>query len=134
MKQCGLTARRLRAAANVDPKTLRGLLDGSRWPQEDTRLKIEMALDWEAGSIEDIHEGRSPTPIESKPASPLKIVSDDDLLAELAERLRLARGVVVGQQSQDLPFGTPGGWRHAPVEEAGVLGNHDTEKRRQSGR
>ena len=53
---------RLRTAARVDRKTLAGLLDGTRWPQEETRLKIETALDWEPGSIQALREGRNATP------------------------------------------------------------------------
>lgn len=83
MKTCGLTETRLRAAAGVDRKTLLGLLDGDRWPQEETRLKIETALGWGAGGIQDIRDGKEPSLAEDKPRSPLLMLQEDGALAEV---------------------------------------------------
>lgn len=40
--------------AGVDPKTLRALESGERWPHAKTRLAIEQALEWPAGTIADL--------------------------------------------------------------------------------
>lgn len=103
MKTCCLTEGRLRAAANVDRKTLLGLLDGSRWPQEETRLRIETILGWSAGSIQDLRDGDEPTPIDVSPESALELATDDELLGEVRRRLALV-------------YSSPGGALVAPNE------------------
>lgn len=50
--ELGLTAPDVVSAAGIDPKTYASLEDGTRWPQERTRLRIEPVLQWEAGSID----------------------------------------------------------------------------------
>lgn len=88
MRDLGITDSRLRAATKLDRKTVNGLLDGTRWPQEDTRLKIETVLHWTAGSIQELRDGRSATPIdEDDDKTDLTHMSDDELLSELCRRL-----------------------------------------------
>lgn len=99
MKACSMTEGRLRAAANVDRKTLLGLLDGTRWPQEDTRLKVELALGWQAGSIQDIREGKPPTLSATPLVSPLAVATDDELLDEIRRRMAANDSVVIDGQS-----------------------------------
>lgn len=38
--------------AKVDPKTVRALEEGERWPRDKSRTQIESALDWPAGALE----------------------------------------------------------------------------------
>lgn len=38
-------------AAGVDPRTVRGLLNGTRWPTAASRESIALALDWRPGEI-----------------------------------------------------------------------------------
>ena len=49
------------AAARVDPKTYASLEDGTRWPQERSRLRIETALWWQPGTIAALAKGDYPT-------------------------------------------------------------------------
>lgn len=105
MKELGMTQGRLQAAAKVDPKTLRALLDGERWPQEENRLKFEKALGWQVGSIQEIRAGNDPTPIEPEPESPLLRATDDELLAEVRRRLERVSvgGDAAGDELKDDP-------------------------------
>lgn len=65
-----MTPSELVAAAGIDDKTLQRLEDGTRWPQERTRLKIEPVLLWAPGSIEQILRGGEPTvAVSDEPAS-----------------------------------------------------------------
>jgi hypothetical protein len=96
--ELGITEKRVLALTGIDSKTLRGMESGARWPQEETRMKVEPILRWAPGSIEDLREGGRATPLpddgEEVPgeSSPFDGVSDDDLLNELAARLRMLRG------------------------------------------
>ncbi|MBF6350329.1 hypothetical protein IU448_15080 [Nocardia flavorosea] len=38
--------------AGVDPKTVRSLEKGERWPRDQSRAKIESALQWPAGALD----------------------------------------------------------------------------------
>lgn len=49
----------LASAAGVDPKTLRSLERGERWPRDRTLRKIEVALQWQPGSLDSIKSGGS---------------------------------------------------------------------------
>ena len=51
----------LARAARVDPKTVRSLENGTRWPRDSTRTRIENALAWTPGSIERLRSGGEPT-------------------------------------------------------------------------
>lgn len=53
--------------ADVDPKTLQALEQGTRWPQAVNRAKIERALGWKTGSLETIRDGGEPTIIPGTP-------------------------------------------------------------------
>ena len=51
----------LARAARVDPKTVRSLENGTRWPRDSSRTRIENALAWSPGSIERLRSGGEPT-------------------------------------------------------------------------
>jgi hypothetical protein len=53
----------LARTANVDPKTVRAFERGERWPRERSRTRIEAALEWPAGSLTEIREGKKPFPM-----------------------------------------------------------------------
>ena len=55
----GWTKADLSRRARVDIGTVSDFLDGDRWPQASTRLKLEEALGWPPGAIAAIAEGRS---------------------------------------------------------------------------
>jgi hypothetical protein len=89
-RELGLTELRLRGMTGLDRKTLSALLEGTRWAQEETRLKVEAALGWTAGSIADIRGGRPPTPLpvdEHPLPLSLATVSSEALIDELRDRL-----------------------------------------------
>lgn len=54
----------LARAARVDPKTVRSLENGTRWPRDSTRTRIENALAWDPGSITRIRSGGEPTVVQ----------------------------------------------------------------------
>ena len=54
----------LARAARVDPKTVRSLESGTRWPRDSTRTRIENALAWDPGSIARIRSGGEPTAVD----------------------------------------------------------------------
>lgn len=61
-----------RKVAKVDPKTVATFLEGSTWPQAPTRKKIEEALGWPVGSLEEIADGQfvpEVHPFDQKPDS-----------------------------------------------------------------
>lgn len=105
-----MTEARLRAAAHVDRKTLIGLLDGTRWPQEETRLKVETALDWEPGSIQNLREGRDATPRAASAAA------DTDLMdmGPLAEVPTATLAEIVREGMAELERRITGGIRADP--------------------
>ena len=61
--QLGMAELAFVTAAGIDAKTLQRLEDGTRWPWESTRLKIEQALKWSPGDIEKLRAGGEPTPL-----------------------------------------------------------------------
>jgi hypothetical protein len=81
--------------AGIDAKTLHRLEDGTRWPQERTRLKIEPVLRWAPGSIDNLLHGKEPAELThgstgaeaERPTRPLAQVSDTALIAEISYRL-----------------------------------------------
>lgn len=130
MKTLRITEHRLRVAANVDPKTLRGLLTGERWPQEETRLKVETILGWRAGSIQDLRDGGDAIAVDvDEDLSPLEHATDDELLGELRRRLASVGGGGFPDDAQD--FRRPSGWR-LPFDEPGVFGDQDSDERDES--
>lgn len=90
-RELGLTELRLRSITGLDRKTLGALLEGTRWAQEETRIKVEAALHWSAGSIQDIKDGRRPTLIQDSEPPPLDLstVPSDILAEEVRRRLLL---------------------------------------------
>lgn len=58
----GLSQEELAAQARVDTKTIYNLESGERWPQAQTRSRIEAALGWLDGDLVHIAEGGEPTP------------------------------------------------------------------------
>lgn len=54
-----MDAAELAGSAGVDPKTLRSLERGERWPRDGTLRKIEQALQWEPGALDSIKSGGS---------------------------------------------------------------------------
>jgi hypothetical protein len=68
--------------AEVDPKTLRALLTGERWPRVTVRARIEAALGWPSGEIHRRARGERPL------AGELSRFPELDLLTELVRRAR----------------------------------------------
>jgi DNA-binding XRE family transcriptional regulator len=48
----------LARSAEVDPKTLQSLERGERWPRDRSRSRIEEALGWQLGSLNELRAGR----------------------------------------------------------------------------
>lgn len=72
--------------ARVDPRTVRSLERGDRWPLDSSRVKIERALGWPAGTLDSLLAGGEPpideptetTPIgEHETAARLVLAMDD---------------------------------------------------------
>jgi len=59
--ELGMDAAQLARTAAVDPKTVASLEHGQRWPRDRSRASIEAALQWKAGSLDDIRAGGEPT-------------------------------------------------------------------------
>jgi transcriptional regulator with XRE-family HTH domain len=92
-----ISEKRLQAAAKIDTKTLKGMESGERWPQEETRMKVEAELQWMPGSIQALRDGGTATSLVVDDAvpdvqpSPLQAVSDDELLSEIRRRFEEGR-------------------------------------------
>lgn len=93
-----ITEKQLQESTKIDPKTLKKLENGERWPQEETRMKVEVVLGWAAGSIAALREGRAATVLpdaeqtpKADPGPPLQVASDEELLTEFWRRLEEAR-------------------------------------------
>lgn len=76
----GKTITQVAREAQLDPKTIYGLIRGERWPRADAIARIEAALDWCPGEI--YRRGRDG--LES-----LHGYTSRDLLSELLARERL---------------------------------------------
>ena len=87
MGELGLTQRALAEQAGVDAKTLRDLLDGKRWPQAVTRGRLEQALGWTYGQLEDLAEGRVDAPGDEPGSPEAAILADRTLTASQKEAL-----------------------------------------------
>lgn len=84
--------------ARIDPGTLSDFLDGKRWAQAVNRTKIEKALDWPAGSINDMADGVPPAEAVGRVVDAPTFVPGGDrverktlsdyTLAELADEIR----------------------------------------------
>jgi transcriptional regulator with XRE-family HTH domain len=82
--ELGLDAAQLARMAGVDPKTVASLERGERWPRDRSRMGIEAALQWRAGSLDDIRAGGEPTPVDS---DPLDAYSTEYLLEVIKRRV-----------------------------------------------
>jgi hypothetical protein len=123
--------------AKIDPGTLGDFLDGIRWPHAKTRTKVEQALGWPAGRIEDLREGvAAVTSVEDA------IRADPELLPEardhLLNQVRLLRRLqsalaptdlaerrVRGQMREalgEIDLVTPSEPEEPPAEDAGRRG------------
>lgn len=89
--ELGLTEGQVIQAAKIDTKTYGSLEDGSRWPQERTRLRIEPVLRWQPGSIDRLLNGEEP--IEIPAEYPVSRQHDDgnDMPVHVPEFLPAAR-------------------------------------------
>ena len=81
-----MDAAQLARQAGVDPKTVASLEHGERWPRDRSRAFIEAALQWRAGSLDDMRAGGEPTPV--TPSDPLDAYSTDYLLEVIQRRVR----------------------------------------------
>lgn len=61
-----LTPSQVTEAADVDPKTLQRLEDGTRWPIERSRRRIEPVLLWKPGALDALKDGDEPQEIPSE--------------------------------------------------------------------
>lgn len=81
------------AAAEMSYEGLRGIRKGERNPNPITRARIEEALHWAPGSVDDVLAGREPTPAQStKGPGPIRDEIEDalDLMrAAIAELERI---------------------------------------------
>ncbi|MEW1933075.1 helix-turn-helix domain-containing protein [Rhodococcus sp. NPDC079359] len=59
----------LASAADVDPKTVRSLENGERWPQLAKRAAIASALGWTSSSLDRIRKGYSIEPLPAIPTA-----------------------------------------------------------------
>lgn len=60
MGRLGLTQLQLAQRAQVDVSTLSTFFNGHHWPQARTRAKLEAALDWPVGALQEIAAGSAP--------------------------------------------------------------------------
>ncbi|WP_158088735.1 helix-turn-helix domain-containing protein [Thermoactinospora rubra] len=102
--ELGLTQQQLAARAGVDVKTIYNLESGERWPQAATRGKIEKALGWVGGALEDIAAGR---------ASGFQFPTAAELIADGLERRHLTEreateiAGVTEEEWRDVASGSP---------------------------
>ena len=58
--ELGMSAAELARDAGIDPKTIRSLERGERWPWDKKRAAIEKALQWRFGALDDLRLGALP--------------------------------------------------------------------------
>lgn len=49
--ELGSTVTHIAHKAGLDPRTLRAVISGQRWPRDETRARINAALDWPEGEV-----------------------------------------------------------------------------------
>jgi len=79
----GLSQLRLAKEAGVDVKTLRSMEDGSRWASDVSRSKIEQALGWRSGAMQDLWRDREGIPLESVTMTEMTRGADEPTWADL---------------------------------------------------
>jgi transcriptional regulator with XRE-family HTH domain len=70
--------RKLAELAGVDTKTINSLETGRRWPQPAILAQIEQALGLKEGSLQAIHDGGEPTPLDEAEPPPGQASADSD--------------------------------------------------------
>lgn len=83
--------------AGVDPKTLRGLETGQRWPRDSSRGKIERALQWEPGTLDRLLAGEEITTDPQEAGVPYGPTDMPSGQRETAVQLVLAMDEVFGR-------------------------------------
>lgn len=90
MAQRGVSRAAIAQQASVDPKTLRAFLSGERWPQQETRSALCLAVGWPADELDYIEYSgvRRDAPASVTPLRPAQIRPTRDAINEVAVRLR----------------------------------------------
>lgn len=87
-------------AAKISPAALRAIRRGTSQPKALTKRRLEDALKWARGSIDEVLAGRDPTPIEYESDAGELTAEERRLLAEIrrdpAKRERLLRAILAG--------------------------------------
>jgi transcriptional regulator with XRE-family HTH domain len=99
--ELGMDAAQLARTAAVDPKTVASLEHGERWPRDRSRVSIESALGWKAGSLDDIRAGGEPTQVVS--GDPLDSYSTDYLLDVIRRRMTPSDNLPLAARTSDEP-------------------------------
>lgn len=79
IERLGKTVSQIADECNVDARTVRALVTGSRWPTVAVRNVIEDAIDWPRGEI--LRQARDGL-------KALAVFSDAELVAEVLQRIR----------------------------------------------
>lgn len=106
MTELEMTVRQLADAAGVDHNTVRDFMAGIRKPIPENRVKLTAALQWKPGGLDSLYDGGQPVALEAPPVPPLRSVPDDELLAEVAWRLR--RSAASGKMDDVIDRGLSG--------------------------
>ncbi|WP_157224772.1 helix-turn-helix domain-containing protein [Nocardia thailandica] len=104
--QRGIDATTLARVAKVDPKTLRALENGTQWPRDLTRRKIEVALELPIGTIESWYDGTEP-PLAETPSAQVETAVGGPAAAApdgrtAADQLRAANIAVAAERMEAL--------------------------------
>ncbi|MGV9666978.1 helix-turn-helix domain-containing protein [Nocardia niigatensis] len=90
--ELGMDPTTLARTAGVDTKTTRALEAGERWPRDMSRLKIEKALGWTAGSLDKVRAGGRATLVDEGAES---AVDPEATGASIVDATRVARDQLV---------------------------------------
>jgi transcriptional regulator with XRE-family HTH domain len=102
-----LTQAELAARAGVDAKTIYNLEAGGRKPIARSRARIETALGWPSGHLEQLARGPEPEPGPRRTATENEAA--DELERHAAQLLDAARRIRGGQQNRLDPNGKANG-------------------------
>lgn len=78
-KELGLTQSRVAHLADLNVRTVTAIEEGAQWPRPDTRVRIESALQWTAGSLAAARIGEVPVAITPNAMPSLNERSDAEL-------------------------------------------------------